>query len=145
MLIRKKALIVFLFPTMVLALDQSILAQNAGATKVYKTQFIELRAKVKSVSDRIEQQRTGSTDLRGEILALTKLIHRLQEEAMDSDIESIKRGREPETTLLLVSQGCIALDFVLTALSNYMDTGDRAFIGLVKDGDVLIKSIEKIL
>jgi hypothetical protein len=145
MLVRKKALVVSLFLIMAFALVQSIPAQNVGAAKVYKTQFIELRAKVKLVFDRIEQQRGGLTDLREEILALTKLIHRLQEEAMGSDMESTKRGHESDKTLLLVSQGCIALDFVLTALSNHIDTSDRAFIGLAKDGDVLIKSIEKIL
>ena len=145
MRLQKKRLAISLCLAVILSLSRPILAQNAGAAKVYKTQFIELRARTKSIFDRIEQRKESLNDLREEILPLTKLIHRLDEEAIGSDLESTKRGGEQQKTLLLVAQGCIALDFILSALSNFIDTGDRAFIGLAKDGDVLVKSIERIL
>jgi|GEM_PF-4432608 len=131
--------------------NQSIHAQDSGAAKVYRTQFLESRVKVKAMLERVDRlsrstinERT-KINLQEEIFALTKLIHRLQEEAASSNIDAATRGQDSNKTLLLVSQGCIAMDYVLSALNSYIDTNDRAFLGLARDGDNLINSVEKIL
>ena len=127
--------------------SQIVQAQTSGATNVYRNQFIDLRAKVQSVFQRTEQQSRraddykAKTNLREEILALTKLIHRLEEESLASNVET----RKTDKTLLLVSQGCRAMDFVLGALDSYIESDDRAFLGLSRDGDVLIKTVERLL
>jgi hypothetical protein len=80
-------------------------------------------------------------DLRQEILALTKLIHRLEEESMATNLDNARSDK----TILLVSAGCRAMDFVLGAIDSYIDTDDRSFLGLARDGDALIKSVERLL
>jgi hypothetical protein len=149
---RGRFLRVTLIPCMVVfCFAQPIYAQDSGAAKVYRTQFVESRIKVRSILERVDRLSRGSlddrmkTDSQEEIFALTKLIHRLQEEAGGSNIDAMKSGHNSNKTLLLVSQGCIAMDFVLSALSSYIDTNDRAFLGMAKDGNSLINSIEKIL
>ena len=135
----------------VVGLQLSTSAQDSGAAKVYRTQFIETRAKVKNILDRVDMLTRGAADnqtkqnLREEILALTKLIHRLDEEAGQSDIDAMNRGRESNKTLLLVNQGCMAMDYLLKALDSYLETNDRAFLSFAKDGSKLIDSVEKIL
>jgi hypothetical protein len=129
-----------------LVLFQTAEAQT-GAANVYRSQFFDLRSKVQSIVKRTEPQSRGDwdyktrTDLREEILALTKLIHRLEEESMASNIERAKTDK----TVLLVSAGCRAMDFVLGSLNSYIETDDRAFLGLSRDGDALIKSVERLL
>jgi hypothetical protein len=148
---RKLPLSVLVIVIMVLLFTQTSHAQNSGATNVYRTQFVEMRGKVRSIFERVERELRGEPDykarvsLKEEMLALTKLIHRLDEEALRTDTESMERGRRSNKTLLLVSQGCRAMDFVLNALDNYITTEDRSFLSLARDGDSLITSVEKML
>jgi hypothetical protein len=124
-----------------------IASAQTGAPNVYRNQFFDLRARVQSLVKRTEPQSratwTNKTrmDLREEILALTKLIHRLEEESLASNLDNARSDK----TILLVSTGCKAMDFVLEALDSYIDTDDRSFLGLARDGDVLIKSVERLL
>lgn len=134
-----------------LSLTLTAYAQDSGEVKVYRTQFIELHAKVQTVFTRAEQEVKVQSDprsilnLRQEILALRKLVHRLDEEAGSSDVKILESGQDSNKTLLFTSQGCIALDFVLTALDNFLETQDRAFLGLAKDGEDLARTVQKIL
>jgi len=84
-------------------------------------------------------------NLREEIFALGNLAHRLGVEASQSNLRIVKSEQDSNKTLLLISQGCDALNFVLTALDNFLDTQDRAFLGLAKDGEALAKTVQKIL
>jgi len=148
----RKITAVALVPVVIaLYLTQTAYAQGSGATNVYRTQFFEMHAKVKTIFERAGRQgrsepnHKARVSLREEILALTKLIHRLEEEAARADLEGMERGRNSNKSLLLVAQGCKAMDFVLNALDNYITTDDRSFLSLARDGDSLIKSIEKML
>jgi len=89
-----------------------------------------------------------SLSLREERLALTKLVHRLGEEAQEAaqaGNDVLERERKLDRVLLLVSQGCEALSFTLMALDNFADTEDRTFLGLARDGEALAMSIEKLM
>lgn len=122
-------------------------AGQTGASRVYREQFFDLRSKVQSVLKRTEPDTRGPwtskirTDLRQEILALTKLVHRLEEEAMTSDLSNDRSDK----TILLVSAGCKALDFVLGAVDSFVETDDRSFLGLARERETLIKSVERLL
>jgi hypothetical protein len=142
---------IFILSIVAFCFTQPIHAQDSGAAKVYRSQFLDSRVKVKSMLDTVDRLSRGTIDnrdkmnLQEEMLALTKLIHRLQEEALSSNNDAVGRNQDPNKTLLLISQGCIAMDYMLSALSSYIDTNDRAFLGLARDGDNLINSVEKIL
>ncbi len=126
-------------------------AQVNGETKVYKTEFIELDGKVQAMSARVQQDAEKKLDpettlnLREEIFALVKLTTSLRDEANRTNLDILKRGENSNKTLLLISQGCEGLSFVMTALDNFLDTQDRAFLGFAKDGQELVGSIRKIL
>jgi hypothetical protein len=141
----------FLLCTIAFFLSQSVYAQDSGEVRVYRTQFLELRGKVKSVFERVERQGRDAPDyklkieLSKEMFALTKLAHNLEEQTGEANLSEMKRGQDQNKTLLLIGQGCKALDFVLSALDNYVATEDRAFLSIAKDGNSLIDSVEKIL
>lgn len=143
------AIVVLCIPC--LSLTFATYAQDSGEVKVYRTQFIELHTKVQTVLARAEQQtriKAGPQNvlnLREEVLALGKLAHRLDEEAAKSNLGTLKSGQDSNKTLLLISQECEALSFVLMALDNFLETQDRAFLGLAKDGEDLAKTVQKIL
>ena len=53
-------------------------------------------------------------------------------------------GKTPsDKSLLLVSQACSGLDFVLLAVDSYLDTGDRAFLQLARQGAALMDATEQ--
>jgi hypothetical protein len=141
----------FLVTVIAFYFTQLTYAQNDGGTNIYRTQFFEMREKVKSIYSRTELQSRSKTDykikikLQEDVLALQKLIHRLEEVALEASLESIQSRHGPNKTLLLVSQGCNALDFVLLALDRYVSTDDRSFLSLAREGNALINSVEKML
>lgn len=129
----------------------SITAQNRGATKIYKDQFVQLHEKTTTLLARAEQRvKTGASEedrseLRHENLALTALVHRLGEESEKSYVEDSKRVQNPDKDLLFIESGCEQLSFVLAALDNYLDTRDSAFLGFAKKGNEIASSIEALL
>ena len=129
----------------------AVYAQRPAAAKAYNLQFFELSAKVKSVSKRIEQQAgnlTSSQDevaIRTETLELFKAVHELQRKAMQSYMDSVQSGHSPDKALLLVNQGCLAMDFIIQAINSNIYTHDQTFLELVKEGSSLLASIEKRL
>jgi hypothetical protein len=120
-------------------------AQATGANKIYITQFNEMCSKVSNLLNRVMSQGDKKMTTREEIFALTKLIHRFHEESAKTNADGLKNGLPSNKTILLIGQGCQAMDFVLNALDNYIDTEDRSFIALAKRGDDLIKAIEKLI
>jgi hypothetical protein len=133
------------------ALSPTIVAQNRGATKVYKDQFMELHQKTTAMLARAEQEVKNNapaedrSELRHENLALTKLVHRLEEESARSYVDDSKSVQNPDKDLLVIESGCDQLGFVLGALDSYLDTGDSAFLGFAKKGSELVSSIELLL
>ncbi len=78
-------------------------------------------------------------------LALEKLVHSLGEQALGEDLARRRRGSDPDRTLLLVAQGSIAIDFMLTAIMNFLDTVDPGFLDLALKGRSLARSIGGLL
>ena len=68
---------------------------------------------------------------------------RLQEQAMADNRTRTERGQASDKALLFVAQVCSALDFVLAAIDNYLDSGDRAFVQLAKQAIALTDSVEQ--
>lgn len=127
-------------------------AQDApGAAKVYKDQFVQLHAKTTSILHRVEELMNGDpTDrailnLEGEMNALHQFINHLGEDSLRSNLDEMKKGHSPNKTFLFVSSGCEEMGFVLDVLENFMDTRDRAFLGLAKRGEDITGSMQEIL
>jgi hypothetical protein len=136
---------VLLLSILLLITTSTLQAQITGANKIYTSQFSDLRSKVTTIFNRVIYQGDKKMTTKEEILTLTKLIYRLHDEVGRSNIDALKKGLPLSKILLLIGQGCQAMDFVLSALDNYIDTEDRSFIALAKSGDDLIKSIEKLI
>lgn len=148
---KKRVAILVLLSIFSLLVSCPAYGQGLGEAKVYKAQFIELHAKVQTIFARIEEQDRRGSDpksiqrFREELLALQTLDHRLGEEAARSNMGVLESGRDSNKTLLLVAQGCEGLSFVFVALDNYLETKDRAFLGFAKDGEEIVKSVQKVL
>ena len=73
-------------------------AQDTGAAKIYRDQFVQLHTKTTAILHRAEELAKGdSTDkailnLHEEIFALTKLVHQLSEESLRSNLDEMKKG-----------------------------------------------------
>lgn len=89
------------------------------------------------------ESRAARHALEERLLALVKLVHRLDETAGETQVALLEKGQRPDKKFNLVGQGCLALDFVLRALDNYVDTDDRVFLGLARNGAELVGSIRK--
>ena len=84
-------------------------------------------------------------DTSKELLALKKLNSSVAKEALTADIRAIKGGKDTNKDLLLIAQACSVLDIVLDAVANFLNTEDKAFLGIAKDSEKLLESIEKLL
>ncbi len=60
-------------------------------------------------------------------------------------MNSVQSGQSPDKALLLVNQGCVAMDFIIQAINSNIYTHDPVFLELVKEGNSLLDSIEKKL
>ncbi len=115
---------------------------------VYVEQFQNLQKSVDQIFDEISNGVPGKGDqlLLGErLFALKKVTHRLQEGAGEADNAARQRGAGVNKRLRLVVQGCMAIDSVLQALGNYLDTDDRFFLILAIEGKQTTSSIRKVL
>ena len=147
------------------------LAQDSGTVRVYRDQFVQLHTRTRALLSRVEQRGREAAaadspetlkvqlEMQEEIRALTKLVHALSEDAAKSYVEGLERNVERmragqnlsnpnqglDKGLLFVQSGCDEMGFVLSTLSNYLDSGDRAFLGFAKRGDDLTASIEAVL
>lgn len=138
-----------MFRILLISIIGSLLVFNAVAfqisatSRVYQSQYINLRMKAVSLMERARESQGNSSELQEERLALAKLVHRLQEEAMQDNGQLLARGQPSDKSLLLVSQACAALDFTLLSVDSYIETGDRSFLQLAREGVALMDSIEK--
>jgi hypothetical protein len=113
------------------------------SAKVYRSQYSELKSKILSLLDRAQDSRSTIYPLREEQLTLLKLVHRLEEQVMTDNAEQSSQGQTSDKGLLLVAQACNALDFVLSATSNYLDSRDPLFVRLAGQGVALADSTEQ--
>jgi len=63
------------------------------------------------------------------VKSLDKWAHQLIETALTENLTLLKGGGNSDKKLMFVAQGCMAIDFMLNALNNYVSSNDRAFLG----------------
>src|SRR5262245_7189820 len=100
--------------------------EQSSVAKVYVTEYSQLRDRSMDLFSRAQAATVKVSELREERLALIMLIHRLQEASIATPTQ--------DSSLRLVNQGCEGLDFSLLALDQYLETKDRAFLALGKQG-----------
>lgn len=133
-----------------ISLCQTLVGQTTRSSNVLRSQLDHLAQQSDSLLDRVgalEPSRMNSEErlaLDDEILTLQTLVHRLQETAMKRAITG-RQADVADRRLLLVGQACQALDFLLLGLSSYVETSDRAFLALARDGRSLRSSVERSL
>ena len=116
--------------------------QVSPAARVYRSQYKDLRNKATDLLERSRAPRSDKLALQQENLALVKLVHRLQEEADRDSFDRSKPGQS-DKSLLLVAQACVALDFMLTSIRNFNDSGDLAFVQLARQAGPLMDATEQ--
>lgn len=117
---------------------------ETGEVKVYIEQYEHLRSQVAGLEKRVV---AGDQKLstREEILALRKLSYELQDDSGKTDLRGMESGSPTNKTILFIDQGCLCLDFQLSALDNYESTHDKSFLILYKDENNQIVTIEKLI
>lgn len=129
---------------MVISLAVMSAAPQVSPTgQVYRSQYTDLKSKAVALLERATS-RGNARSLHEEQLALLKLVHRLEEQAMSDNGTRSARGQPSDRALLLVAQACNGLDFLLAAVDNYVETGDRAFLTLARQAVVLTDSVERL-
>jgi hypothetical protein len=126
----------------------STFAQTGGAEAVFRNQLVDLHSKAVATLDRIEKagpRGVPRQPTRDEIFALVRLLHRLEEEAATTNLQFMQRGQPSNKTLLMVQQAAKAIDGMLTALDNYVESEDRAFLGFARDNNALAWSVRKVM
>jgi hypothetical protein len=124
---------------------------TSGAPSLYVEQFLSLRTSMERLFTAASQANPrsmsskASLDINERLFALEKMAYRLQEQAAAAHVSALKQGRGTDKRLLLVQQGCMAIDSVLEALRNYLDTNDRFFLGLAADAKQMAASIRKVI
>ena len=113
--------------------------QPSASARVYQSRYRELKSKAIDLMERARGCQEKGPALLQEALAITKLVHRLQEEATREANERAPRDK----SLLLVSQACEALDFTLLVVDSFIDTHDRSFLQLARQGVSLMDSTEQ--
>ena len=119
-------------------------ARQETAVLVYAKQLNDLSVQYSSFVKRVAQvDRSNAAQVRGlmdEQLALLQLVHRLSEAAAKSSIDAPAAS---EVRLLLISQASEAISFTLGSAANYLTTGDRIFLALLREGDALVNATRK--
>ncbi len=134
--------ILSLLLTLPLALAQS------RETPVYVEQFTNLHASMEHIFS--ESSKSPLTpeerqSLLERLFAVKKTAHGLQEQAGGADIEAQKRSQRTDRRLRLIEEGCMTVDGVVTALSDYLATDDKVFWSLAVDFRKITGFIIKVL
>jgi hypothetical protein len=127
---------------------QPSLAQPAGAESIFRSQLVELHSKAVAILDRVEKrlpQGPQEIQTREEIFALVRLVHRLEEEAAATNLQSLQRGQPQNKALLLVTQAAKGVDAMLAALDNYIASADRSFLGFARDNNAIVWAVRKVM
>ena len=121
----------------------SLLSAQSRETPVYLEQFGNLNASAERLRNELlagKIDRDQLASLGSRIFALQKLLHRLQEAAGDVEV---KTGTDK--SLRLIQQGCMAIDYTLTAMTAFVDTGDRIFLNIAADGREMLAKVNNLL
>ena len=117
---------------------------KSGEVKVYIEQYEHLSSQVEALGKRVIAG-DQSFSVREEVLALIKQTYDLRHDSAKTDLERMKNGFPTNKTILLINQGCIVLDFQLSALDSYEATHDKSFILLYKNENNQIVAIKKLM
>jgi hypothetical protein len=133
---------------LVLSLPHAARAQGGGA--VYVVQFRDLKAQLNALAERADRLAANGTSDQKQLfaldaLALTKLIHKLGEDAGDSNVIGLQQGRRDDTRLLLVAVGVEALSLESGSLDAFVNTGDRSFKAAARDADAIAANLAKAM
>ena len=137
-----------LLPIVLFFLSASAFAQTGGAAGVFRAQFIDLHAKTIAILEQVEKSGPRGVPRQStqeEIFALVRLVHRLEEETAATDVQFTQRGQPSSKILLLVEQASKAIDGMLFALEQYIDSEDRVFLGFARENNNLAWSIRKVM
>jgi hypothetical protein len=142
------ALRLILSAVLALLLPSPSYAQSTGAESVFRTQLVDLHSQAIGLLERVEKavpRGAQATQTKEEILALVRLVHRLEEEAAWTNVQRMQSGEPQSKTLLMVQQAAKAVDGMLAALDNYVTSADRSFLGFARDNDALVWSVRKVM
>lgn len=130
-----------------LILTAAMVCAQSPEAPVFVEQFHNLRVRVERITNDVSQGNISreKEETASRVFALGKLVHRLQEGSAGADLDARKSGARPDKRLLLVEQGCIAMDYLLKALASFIDTDDRIFLSLAAEGKRTIASVTKML
>lgn len=137
--------------SLILAMTVGMLVGRAqGGAGVYVVQFQDLKSQLNKLAARADdlvERGTAQQKLAfgQDSLALAKLIHRLGEDASESNLRGLRQGREPDRTLLLVATAAEALSLEIMALDKFVDTRDRIFKATARDADTIAADLEKVM
>jgi len=123
-------------------------AQN-GQEKVWLEQSHSLHKKVLDLFQRAESAVSlpprESLSLQEEILAVSKLLHRLEEESERSNVDGVRKGKQDSRTPLLIAHGAKADDLVLAFLSSWLSTKNPEFLVFAKAARSVPEKIDGLL
>ena len=116
----------------VFALASILCALPVQAQSVYDEDLSQLSASVRAVQIRIERSKSsdiaGGVVLKTELFELSKKLHRLEEEAVGTDLEMQKQGNPPDPKLLLAASVAKALDLSQSLAGYYLETRENIFL-----------------
>jgi hypothetical protein len=135
-------------------------SQEPSDVRNYKARLTELHVKVRAMAERVESEVRSSSNpgtaaddtaalqkqsiILSETRALRRLIRNLSEDLADSMPRRIE-DRAGNRDLPLLSHATSLLSEVLNALVDYLITKDKAFLGIARDSEKILESIEKLL
>ncbi len=104
---------------------------TAFSQSMYDEELAQLSSTLRALMVRAERNRpsdeTGRLAIQKELFELSKKLHRLEEEALATNVELLRKGNPPDRQLLLTASISKTLDLVASLVSNYLDTRDKVF------------------
>lgn len=134
--------------SLALLVAQPSLSQPTGAESIFRSQLVELHSKAVAIIERVEKRLPQGRDeiqTREEIFALVRLVHRLEEEAAATNLQSMQRGQPQNKVLLLVTQAAKGVDGMLAAIDNYIASADRSFLSFARDNNAIVWAVRKAM
>lgn len=121
---------VFVFVCIALVL--SLLPRTSSAQTGYDEELTQFAAETRSLMLRAERlnlrDQLTQRDIQVALFDLMKRLHRLEEEAMATNVELTKRGSASDRKLLLVASIAKALDLAQSLTGYYLETRDKLFL-----------------
>ena len=109
----------------------SALSSSAADRGMYDEEISKHLATLRSLMIRAQKVKpkdeVQSFAIRQGLFELSKALHRLEEEALSTNLELMKQGNPSDRQLLLVSSISKTADLAQVLTSNYVETRDKVF------------------